>query len=187
MTTRKWVYPLVILVQRLSKNMFIFTVKKLSSPKFSTWSISRISWKYKKKTLILLVALLSCFLNYLHFAGQNARRFIHNPNEHVDMCHSGNKKVTTKKRLSDKFSSKTSKSRVLRNAIIFWWELTSSQNQGKLVYSITCCTMDKYSTSIPLMGSTRNTPSDSGRVSIYPQSTMVSISWSLRNLLSRNM
>lgn len=94
----------------------------------------------------------------MHFAGQNARRFIHNPNEHVDVCHSGNKKVTTKKRLSDKFSSKTSKSHVLRNAIIFWWELTSSQNQGKLVYSITCCTMDKYSTSIPLMGSTRNTP-----------------------------
>ena len=45
---------------------------------------------------------VGCFLpwNSSHFAGPSATRFIHNPKEHVDVSHPGNKKVTTKKKQS---------------------------------------------------------------------------------------
>ena len=35
------------------------------------------------------IDLVGCFLpwNSSHFAGPNARRFLHNPKEHVDVCH----------------------------------------------------------------------------------------------------
>ena len=45
------------------------------------------------------IDLVGCSLpwNSSHFAGSNARRFIHNPKEHVDVCHPAPNKVTTKK------------------------------------------------------------------------------------------
>ena len=48
------------------------------------------------------IDLAGCFLpwNSSHFAGPNASRFIHNPKEHVDLCHPGTKNVTTNKRQS---------------------------------------------------------------------------------------
>ena len=45
------------------------------------------------------IDLVGCFLpwNSSHFAGLNARRFMNNPKDNVDVCHPATNKVTTKK------------------------------------------------------------------------------------------
>ena len=75
-----------------------------------TWDILKIP---EDKTY-----LPGCFLppwNSSLFARPNARRFILNPKEHVNVCHPRSKKVT----IAIKIAIKTSKHHILRNPIIF--------------------------------------------------------------------
>ena len=110
--------------------------------------------------------LVGCFLpwNYSHFAGPNARRFIHNPKQHVDVCHPGTNKVTTKKRQSlFSFPMKPAKVMSLETPPSSSEDSTQAKIKGNLNKMTTCYTMDRFSTSIPLKGRTKNTPSDFGK------------------------
>ena len=112
------------------------------------------------------IDLVGCFLpwNSAHFARPNARRFIHNPKEHVDMCHPATNKVTTKKRQTlFSFPTKPAKVMALETPPSSSEDSTQTKIKGTWNKMTTYYTMNLFSTSIPLKGRTKITPSDFGK------------------------
>ena len=105
-----------------------------------------------------------CFLtwNFSHFARPNARRFIHNLKEYVDMCSSGTKKITKNRKCLISLSTKPPKVMSLEMPSPSSNNSYQAKIKGKWNKMTSCYTMD-FSISIPLKGRARNTPSDFGK------------------------
>ena len=81
------------------------------------------------------IDLVGCFLpwNSSHFAGLNARRFMNNPKDNVDVCHPATNKVTTKKRQTlFAFPTKPAKVMASETPPSSSKRLDSNQNQRKV-------------------------------------------------------
>ena len=95
-----------------------------------------------------------CFLtwNFSHFARPNARRFIHNLKEHVDMCSSGTKKITKSRKCLISLSTKPPKVMSLEMPSPSSNNSYQAKIKGKWNKMTSCYTMDNFSISIPLKG-----------------------------------